>query len=166
MLLLCHILTKSSVWPPLESGNPVELAINNHKTQSSLIPMLSFCACFSFLLPEWFAMQWLYTAFSSSSSSSPATSSTADDNYINNRTSVAGSHHRRRMTENDVVHTPSRSKSTSHTLPLPDLSALFKSESAGEQKSNYILPSPVNRRSDDKRGISDGNRRDSKRPPG
>ncbi|KAK1423403.1 hypothetical protein QVD17_18706 [Tagetes erecta] len=106
-------------------------------------------------------MHWLYPSFSSSSSSSPAPS-TADDNYINNRTSVAGSHHRRRMTENDVVRAPSRSISTPHTLPLPDLSALFKSESAGgDNKLNYILPSPVqpNRRSDD-------NNRDLKRPPG
>ncbi|KAI3824134.1 hypothetical protein L1987_05583 [Smallanthus sonchifolius] len=145
-------------------------------------------------------MQWLYNAFSSSSSSSspapaPAPSSPADDTYINNRTSnrtsdvvsmfsslrIAGSHHRRHVSGstnhqkfavNDVVPAHSRSISTPHILPLPELSALFKRESlresAANQKSKHILPSPeeANKKSDEKRGLSDVNHRDSKRPPG
>ncbi|KAJ0454602.1 putative mitogen-activated protein kinase kinase kinase STE-STE11 family [Helianthus annuus] len=132
-------------------------------------------------------MHWLYSAFSSSPSSSPSSSSTADDNRINSRCSnrtadvvstmfsplrIAGSHHRRHVSgstnhkhlkENDVVHVRSRSVSTPHTLPMPELSALlkreFRRESAADQKSKYILPSPeeANKKSDE-------NSRDSERP--
>ncbi|KAL8229218.1 hypothetical protein R6Q57_014118 [Mikania cordata] len=121
-------------------------------------------------------MHFLYSAFSSSSAS-PDPSSTADDSYINSRTNnrIAGSHHRRQvtgsinhqqLTDNDVVHARSSSISTLHILPLPDLSALFKrdslSESAADEKSKHILPSPeeANQKSDDKRVLSDANHRD------
>ncbi|PWA88516.1 phosphorylase kinase, gamma catalytic subunit [Artemisia annua] len=94
-------------------------------------------------------MQWLYNTSSSSSSSA------ADDNYINN------DQQRRRVQANY------RSTSTPHTLPLPELSALFKRDSRRESStSKYILPSPpedayMNKKSEQKRGVSHG---DSKRP--
>nr|GEU41130.1 mitogen-activated protein kinase kinase kinase 5-like [Tanacetum cinerariifolium] len=72
-------------------------------------------------------MHWLYNASSSSSS-------TTDDNYINTRSK----HDQRRR-----VHATYRSTSTPHTLPLPELSALFKRDSRRESATSmYILPSP------------------------
>ncbi|KAK9064869.1 hypothetical protein SSX86_016251 [Deinandra increscens subsp. villosa] len=126
-------------------------------------------------------MGWLYSTFSASSSS------TADDNYSNRMSDVVsmlsplrivGSNHRRHgtgsanhrhLSDNDVVQ--SRSISTPYILPLPVLSALMKRdsrrESAAGENSKYILPSPeeASKKSDEKKGVSDGNQRDSKRPP-
>ncbi|KAI3813344.1 hypothetical protein L1987_18065 [Smallanthus sonchifolius] len=117
------------------------------------------------------AMHWLYSAFSSSSS-------IADDNRTNNRLSdaprIAGSHHRRHGTsstnhqhleDNDVVRATSRSISTPHTLPLPEFRDLSKRETAADQNSNYILPSPedANKKFVEKGGIAHA---DSNRPLG
>ena len=101
-------------------------------------------------------MQWLYNASSSSSSSTAAD----DDNYINSRRSNNDQQRRR-------VQANYRSTSTPHTLPLPELSALFKRDSRRESAtSKYILPSPPedankNKKSEQKRGVSHS---DSKRP--
>ncbi|KAI7746317.1 hypothetical protein M8C21_014133 [Ambrosia artemisiifolia] len=82
---------------------------------------------------------------------------------------TARSHHRHvggssrnHITENDVVHVRSHSVSTSHILPLPELSALlkreFRRESVANEKSKHILPSPeeATKKSDEKRPHSLG----------
>ncbi|KAL4568690.1 hypothetical protein LXL04_024305 [Taraxacum kok-saghyz] len=130
-------------------------------------------------------MHLRHRAFSSPSPS-PSPSS-ADDNYINNRTSGGPmsdavsvystvSHHRRCVTslnsyqhltdDDDVVQTPSRFISTPQALPLPEFSVLLKRdflrESAANQTSKHVLPSPEEAT---KRGVSDANRSDLKEPP-
>ncbi|KAM0057917.1 putative mitogen-activated protein kinase kinase kinase STE-STE11 family [Helianthus debilis subsp. tardiflorus] len=59
------------------------------------------------------------------------------------RTCSTNHHH---LIDNDVVPAPSRSLSTPHILPLPELKTLFRRdscrESAADRKSDYILPSP------------------------